>query len=84
MLDTVRKHMLLVDLNKFDKYRKYSSRNVPLAIDYMPFYISIFQFSFDVTQSSSVAWLFQFALNPGSYMESVGLFYMRCSPRWFA
>jgi hypothetical protein len=40
-----------------------------------------FQFSFGVTQSSSVAWLFRFALNPSLNMESVGLFYMRCSPR---
>jgi hypothetical protein len=32
-------------------------------------------------QSNSVAWLFRFALNPGLNMESVGLFYMRCSPR---
>jgi hypothetical protein len=42
---------------------------------------SIFQFSFGVAQSNSVAWLFRFALNPGLNMESVGLFYMRCSPR---
>jgi hypothetical protein len=34
-----------------------------------------------VAQSNSVAWLFRFALNPGLNMESVGLFYMRCSPR---
>ena len=77
-----KKNILLADLYKFDKFRKNSFRNKLLAIDYLPFYWSlIFQFFFDVSQRSSVAWLFQFALNPGSYMESVGLFYMRCSPR---
>jgi hypothetical protein len=71
-----KKIMLLADLYKFDQFRKNSSRNVLLAIDYLPFYIMFFNMSvlfklFNVTQSSSVTWLFQFALNPGSYLESI-------------
>jgi hypothetical protein len=34
------KNMLLADLYKFDKFRKNSSRNALLAIDYLPFYLA--------------------------------------------
>ena len=40
-----KKNILLADLYKFDKFRKNSSRNVLLAIDYLPFYIMFFNIS---------------------------------------
>ena len=41
-----KKNMLLADLYKFNKFRKKtSSRNVLLAIDYLPFYIMFFNIS---------------------------------------
>ena len=41
-----KKHMLLADLYMFDKFqKKNSSKNVLLAIDYLPLYIMFFNIS---------------------------------------
>jgi hypothetical protein len=47
------KNMLLADLYKFDKFRKNSSRNVLLAIDYLPFYLAPISLFFHEFQQNS-------------------------------